>query len=582
MQDSRQHTNLQIRSTRLRSVFLFAAMITAPSVFSQMSTVTKDLSILEHIAPLSATSENEHTTVRYVEERLRKLAVSYTSHQITKPGPRGNIISALVPGHSKRTLAIVIPIDHPPENKSRQLGSAGITAVLHTLEVAKRNPLPVTLRVVFVSGEYRPEGRTIFGDKHSANNPSLQNPEAVIYLNLPTVPDLILLQLGGRKVQTPLWLLQSVATALDQNHLAFETRSTAIQIARIGLPIGHSLIDPYLTAGHPSIELSGRHLNVAVITESFRIDTWNAKFTSFVKSLGEQIAITNDANRWEQYYLYIRIGSFRLTLNEITVVMTVAVALSVSLALAILMPHQLRRYRRHLLRYLWIIPLAALVTFSALTLSTLLLSSVMVTRDMPMLWSLQPALSIAFKGAISLLIIIVSVKIFAKIRMRLPIGAIPFGLHEDHMRNRSLESGTLSAAAAAILPVVIVGTMIVDPVASLPFICAYFATLLFNLSRLRWIKTLWLAAAIAVPVTAAADLIAAGSDELLRALLLSPTIGNVILTFVLLPFILMVLRLTVKSGEPLAFWGESRRLTPLILILSLVSIASSILLYIAT
>lgn len=576
--------NMQTRCTLVHAFCLSAALITSSAAFGQVATPAEDLFILETMAPRTAGSAAEHMTMRYIETRLQELGVTYTSHlnaRAITSGESANTIMAQVPGRSKQALALVVPIDHPPRAEVSRYGSAGIIAALHAMELAKRDPLVVTLCVIFVSGEYGPSDLVGLGSAFIAADSMLQNPTAIVYLNVDTVPDLILFRLGGEAVQTPRWLLHAVANALDRNRLPFISRSTANQIARVGLPLGRPMIDSYLIAGHPTIELIGQNINAKSGSDSARINAWSNDFGNFVESLAEQI-VTENSSSWERHYLFMRVGPLQLTVDEIGIVATIALTFSVALALAILMPRRLRRYRLLVFRYIWMMPLAALATFAALTIATVLLSSVMVVQDLPTLWRLKPALSLSFKGFTSLLLIVVAAKTLSLLKAHWPVDAKRMGPDHKRKHDRWSDPGILSAAAVTLLPFVIAGTATIDPVASLPFICAYICTLLFCLAPFRLIKTACLAAAITVPAAAAADLVAAGSDELLQALLLSPLIGNAALTFFLLPFIFMALRLTVKSGESLAVWGESRRLTLLILLLSLASAAAGITLYVTS
>ena len=516
--------------------------------------------------------------MRYVEARLQALGVAYTVHPIATSGSAtsaAGAIMASVPGRSQRTLALVVPLDHPPEAAPGHHGSAGIIAALHAVELAARGPLPVTLRVIFVGAEHGPGDRTGLGSAHLVADSTLQDPAAVVYLKLDAVGDPILIRTAGRAAQTPRWLLAAAAGALDRVRLPFAVRSTANQLARFGLPIEGTMIEPYLAAGHPAIELAGRDAGADPGTDTVRIDAWIGDFGQFVESLSDRM-VAVDLSGWERHYLFMQVGPLRLALDEIGVVVSVAGALSLSLALAFLLPRTLRRYRRLLLRFGWMLPLLAMGTYAALTAATVLLSSLLVVRDLPTLWRTSPALALAFKGSTALLLLLIAVKALS---LALAIWRTARGIVPEGERGSAIESGALSAGAAALLPVAIAAVAAIDPAASLPFICAYLGALLFGSAHLRAVKAVWLAAAVAVPAAVVADLIVAGADGLLQALLLSFGIGNAVLALTLLPFVLMALRLTVKSGEPLAAWGERRRLTPLILLLALISAATGAALY---
>ena len=571
---------MQIRSLPLLAICLSGALAATTPAAGQAVDPSQDLAALQALAPRMAGSAAETEAMRYVETRLRALAVPYTVHPSTAsqsgvPGP-GAIIAS-VRGRSDRTLTLIAPLDHAPEALSGHEGSTAIVTALHMLKRASRTPLPCTLQVVFVAAEHAAPGGSEVVSAVLADG-TAQEPTAVVYLNLDTIPGLIVLRTDGMAAQTPLWLVDAAANAFDHTGLLFTARSTANQLARIGLPRDRSMADPYLAAGLPAIELAGGSSGVPTAT----LDAWIDDFGSFIKSLGHRVA-ARTGRGWERHYVFVqsgrvRSGRVRLAVGELGVVASIGAALSLALALAFLMPRRLRRYRRLLLRCAWMPPLAALGIHAALSAATALLSSLLVVRDLPELWQRIPALALAFKGSTALLLILVTAKLLAvglaAWRTRRGIGPVA-----DPERGPPLEAAALSAWAVALLAAAIAAVTAIDPAASLPFICSYAAALLFCLARLRGIKTLWLAASIAAPAGVAADLIGAGADGLLATLLVSPRIGNAVLTLALLPFVLMALRLTLRCSEPLAAWGARRRLSPLILVVALISAATGVTLF---
>ena len=566
---------MQIHSLPLLAICLIGAVAATPPAAGQAVDPSEDLAALQALAPRMAGSPAETQAMRYVETRLRALAVPYTVHPSTAsqsgvPGP-GAIIAS-VRGRSDRTLTLIAPLDHAPQALSGHEGSTAIVTALHMLTRASQTPLPCTLQVVFVRAEHAaPSGSELVSAVLADD--TAQEPTAVVYLNLDTIPGLVVLRTDGMAAQTPLWLVDAAANAFDHAGLLFTARSTANQLARIGLPRDRSMADPYLAAGLPAIELAGGSSGVPTAT----LDAWIDDFGSFIQSVGHRVA-AQTGRGWERHYVFVQSGRVRLALGELGVVASIGAALSLALALAFLMPRRLRRYRRLLLRSAWMPPLAALGTHAALTAATALLSSLLVIRDLPELWQRIPALALAFKGSTALLLILVTAKLLAvglaAWRTRRGIGPVA-----DPELRPPLEAAALSAWAVVLLAAVIAAVTAIDPAASLPFICSYAAALLFCLARLRAIKTLWLAASIAAPAGVAADLIGAGADGLLATLLVSPRIGNAVLTLALLPFVLMALRLTLRCSEPLAAWGARRRLSPLILVVALISAATGVTLF---
>lgn len=562
---------------------VIAAAAAAPTAAGQAVAPSADLAAIRTMAPRPAGSAAAGEVARYVESRLRAMAVPGALHFVAlasrAPGEAASAIVASAPGRSDRTVALVVPLDHAPQAPPGRDGSAAIAAALHVVERASRNPLPLSLQAVFVSGDQGAAGGAAAGGAAAGSALAaagvLDGAAAVVYLNLQAIPDRLILRTDGRTAQTPRWLLEAAADAIDHTGLPFTVRSTANQLARIGLPLRPSMIDPYLTAGYPAIELAGRYSGA----QAAAANAWIDDFGAVIEALSQRVAGAA-GGEWERHYLFVRFGGLRLALDEIGVVASVAFALALTLALAVLAPRRLRSYRRLLLRHAWLLPIAALAVFAALAAATEALSALLAARGAPSLWQRLPAPALAFKGATALLLVMAAAKLAAhgaagwrSLRRSDPA--------PDRAPSRRLEAGALSAGAAALLPALIAAVTAIDPAASLPFICAYAGALAFCLTRPRAAKVVWLAAAAAAPAAAVADLIGAGAGRLLESLLISSRTDNALLTLAILPFVLMALRLTLRPSEPLAAWGVRRRLWGSILTVALISAAAGLTLLLA-
>ena len=557
---------------------IIAAVAAASTAAGQAVAPSADLAALEAMAPRPAGSAAEIKVMRYVEARLQALAVPHAVH------PSGAVVAS-VPGRYDQTLALVVPLDHAPHAVAGRDGSTAIAAALHVVERAARNRLPLSLQAVFVSGDHGARDRAApasvalaAGSAVLVASGVLHEAAVVVYLNLQAIPDRLVLRTDGLAVQTPRWLLEAAADAIDHTGLPFTARSTANQLARIGLPLQPSMADPYLASGYPAIELAGRYSGARTAA----VDAWVEDFATVIEALHPRVASAS-GDEWERHYLFVRIGELRLTLDEIGVIASVATALALALALAVLVPRRLHPYRRLLLRHAWLLPIAAVAVYAALTTATALLAALLAVRDLPSLWQRLPGPALAFKGTTALLLVMVAAKVLAQ-------GAAAWRTHTLHgsdrapepdpdpdpAQRRRPEAGALSAGAAALLPAVVAVVTAIDPTASLPFICAYAGALLFCLARLRAAKVIWLAVSVAAPAAAVADLIGAGADGLLESLLVSSMTGNALLTLALLPFVLMALRLTLRPSEPLAAWGARRRLRRSILTMALISTAAGL------
>lgn len=548
------------------ALFLIAAAAAAPPAAGQTVTPSTDLAAIAAMAPRPAGSDAAAQVVRYVETRLQALSVRRAFHPFPAAGPRGALV-ATVSGRSDRTVALVVPLTPPAHAPPGRDGSAAIAAALHVVERASRNRLPLSLQAVFVSGGYGAAGGSAAPADSAAlaDSSVLRDAEAVVYLNLQAIPDRLVLRTDGRAAQTPYWLLQAAADAIDRAGLPFTVNSTANQLARIGLPLPPSMADPYLAAGYPAIELAGRYAGARAAA----VDAWIEDFGAVIEGLTARADGAGEA--WERHYLFVRFGDLRLALDEIGVVVSVASALALALAVAVLPGRRLRRHRRLLLLHAWLPPLAAAAVYGALTAATEALTALLAARELPLLWQRLPGPALAFKGATALLLVMAAAKLVAWVAGRFRRGADPA---PDAAPRNLPEAGVLSAGAAALLPAAVAAAAAIDLAASLPFISAYAGVLLFCLTRLRAAKVVWLAAAAAAPAAAVADLIGAGAGRLLESLLIPSPAANALTTAALLPFVLMALRLTLRPAEPLAAWGTRRRLWWPILLAALISAAA--------
>ncbi len=483
--------------------------------------VLRQLDYFSSLYPRTEGSPGEREAIAHIKRALQGMGVSYQErplNDIEGIHSYSRSIEVFFKGKSPDELLVAVPIDQEPDASRSEDGSINPALALGFIEELRAAEPPVSVRVLFLGAEYGGGSEYPIGSREFLANFYPDHPVAVLYLNFRFIPERAIITSGSNSAISPYWLIDRCSTSLDEAGLFYLLRGNENQIYRLGLAGKPPLIDPYLQAGYPAIELSDLGTPLAGSDWGQWVGTALRFFADFVA--------TNSGgfpSSWDRHYLFFQARFFSFILSESEYI----VLLLVLMALAILYPLIFQdRFRRHfstLLRHFLSLPLLLATIFAFLFASTYLVESIGFARNFPTLWRYAPFPFFALK-------VVASLFLFAMLFKALR--GLPFA------RNGRF----YSAATLLLLLVDIVAVAVVNISLTYYLVWAMLWAMLFSILASPYLKTLCLIASTGWLIKAGVDIFTLPALDAVRVVLLSPVKGNLFLSIVLLPFILMTIR----------------------------------------
>ncbi len=519
-----------------------ALLCLAGPLHAQAARFLDDLRFFRSLHPRVEGSEGEERAMEYIRRRLDALSVAHRRIDASESDSIhtfSSIIEATVPGRLPDTLILAVPVDHAPGEAPERDGAVNPALALSLLETLSRSrsPSPLSVRVLFLGAEHSgPAPQTALAVPQTELRPAQSSspsdplgsrlylkdffPEhrvTVLYLNLKALPSRLILRSAAPRVAAPYWLIDAATQALEEAGLFFLVRGNENQIFRIGLSSEHTVIEPWLRAGYPALSLEGEYGSEAGAAG------WAGSFQRFFTLFGARFA-RGIPETWDLHYLFFQARSFYLIVDEKTYLILLLAALTAILLYGVAFTGRVRKYARTVGRRVWTLPVIFLLGFGSLYVATRLLGGVLALRRMSRLWAELPLLFLAFKLLFALLPLLL---------LRPLLRRLPFS------RNGSF----YSAAALLFLFLDIVVLALYNISFTYYFLWAFFFALLFAVTPNKLLKLIFLLAAPYWLLKTLVELFALPQPEFCRLVLLSPVGGNLLLTAVLLPFVLMLLRI---------------------------------------
>lgn len=437
------------------------------------------------------------------------------------------VVEVVVPGDPRSVVMVITPLNHPEGASADEDGSASIAATLTLMDAitANRNGAPTgpTLRLVFAGAEFGGSGAAPTGTMRYLADYFAEVPHALVYLNANGTP--IIVETGGGGRVAPQWLVASVSQAAARTGTPSEIRVGLNQLHRLGISDAPGALEALLQDGIPSVYLtSGGSSRSAPDAAGSTVElarflaTWASSFDRGVP------------DTWDRHYLLFRVGGREIALGEQLFVLLLLGLLMSTLLYSLLYRAQFTRYLRTIGRNLWNLPVLFLLIFGFLTAATYLLELLLIARRFPSLWEYYPSAWFVFKITLAVFFFTIA----AQLLRHLPL---------------SKNGSYYSAAALFVLFVDIVIFSVLNLSFSYYFIWAFFWAFVFSVVRSRLVKALSLLISPVFLVLVAAEVLRIPELALTRELLLSSR-GDLLLSFMTLPFLLMFIRLDFLVRHP--------------------------------
>ncbi len=491
--------------------------------------VLSELDFFSKQYPRTEGSVGERRSVDHIKQRLDALGITYSQqdfHDLEGAHSFSSSIEVDIKGALPDELLVVVPLDHPRDARPNDDGSINLALALGMIEALHRSELPISLRILFLGGEFGSGSGYPIGTRQFLSNFYPDYPVAVLYLNFQYIPSRINITGGGRRIIAPYWLINRCSSSMDQAGLFYLLRGNENQIFRLGLIQSAPPINPYLQAGYPAIELSSLPGHPPQSDYANWVSTFMRYIDDFISS-----SRSGFPTNWDHHYLFFQARFFSFILTEREYVILVIAILSLLLAYPVVFKERFTRYLRTIGRNLLSIPLLLVLVFLFLLLGTLLVEALSIIRNFPTIWVHAPFLFFLCKAAAALFLFAVLYRFLKQ---------LPFS------RNGRFYS------AGSILLLLVDGIVLglFDFSLAYYFIWSLVFAVLFSTARWRWMKAIFLAASTAWLAKAVVDIFTLPALDVVRVILLSRIKGNVVLALIILPFLFMIIRLDLLFRHP--------------------------------
>jgi hypothetical protein len=500
------------------SVALFGQAVLPPDGRA----VLADYHAIRSMYPRLEGSVGERQLLDFIEQRLEYLRIPYSRLDFSESDRIHSFSSCLVAdirGQQEDTLILAVPINHPPGIEEEFDGSINVALALGIIENISRKTPPLSVKVLFLGAEYGQTDDYPMGSRLFLRDFFPDYRVMCLYLNFKRIPSRLYLRGGARGIEAPYWLLDRATDALEKTDLFFLIRGNENQIFRIGLTSERTIIEPFLKADYPAVSFEGEYTPLDPLGQENWVFSFNLFMTEFLKTFTGGIPET-----WDRHYLFFQARGFYFSISEKVYLIILLIVLGSILTYGLVFTRRLRKYLRILAHNIWALPLFFLFIFVLLFLSTLVIEGILRARNMVRLWEQLPLLFLAFKLAVPLAMLFILLSLVK----RLPIPR---------------RGSFYSAAALLFLLLDIVVLAVINISFTYYFLWAFTFALLFSAVSYRPLKVLLFLAAPYWIVKTIIELFTLPRLEFCQILLLSKVGGNLLLTVILIPFILMFIRL---------------------------------------
>ncbi|HEY9594518.1 MAG TPA: hypothetical protein VHE79_08570, partial [Spirochaetia bacterium] len=358
-------------------------------------------------------SDDEKALLAWIDQRLTDEGVSHTAFDFSQSDFEHSFSRCLrvdIPGASRDTLFVVVPIDSPPDAQPGADGAVSIALALDLIDSVRTTTPPLGLTVLFLGAEYGasdayPMGSTLFLRDFQPDYSA-----AVVYLNLRTVPTRVLVRGGARGIVSPYWIMNRCVDALRDADVPFRLKGEETQIFRMGATDERTMIEPWLKAGYPSVGLEGEYGPTAGAHD----ERWLQSFSAFLRGIVASGAAGLPGD-WDRHYLLLQLGGFSLIVREEIYVGIFIGILAAGLLYSLVFRKGLKKYLRTLRRNIpAIIPMAA-VAFLFLLAGTYAVQGILDYRGSPELWRYAPLEFLGLKICVALFLYAVLYNLFRRL-----------------------------------------------------------------------------------------------------------------------------------------------------------------------
>ena len=510
-------------------LFFSTQILSAQSIIrTPMGEVLGDLAYFTSLHPRLEGSEQEKAAYLYIKSVLDELGSDYTEHTLGTLKNNHSFSSSIIvniSGVRRDTLNVVVPLDHHPGLPAAKDGAVSLALGLSLVrEFSPRKP-DISLRILFLGAEFSGPAENQLGSGEFLREFYPDDPQSFLYLDIKTVPRNLALRAGGEGIVAPYWQVQRTINALESSGMDYRFREDQNQIHRLRMWGAPTRINPYLKAGYPALSLEETDGN-----ESPAVIPWITSFYTFFFALIENNS-TGFPEQWDKHYLYFNILGKPVSIGEMSYIYLLLAVIITPLVYPFFMPRRFNRYLRTLRRNFWDIPVLLILIFLFLVVGTYGIRLILLLRGFPTLWEYTPVIAFIIKASIAMILFFLFFGILKKIRF-------------------SQNSTFYSSSAIFMILLAILTVSVLDISMTNSLLWAFGFAFIFSIVPNKYVKALLLVASTLLVLKSLYDVFSEGAVKVIDYLILSPLWGNIFLSLLVLPFLLMLIRLDFLFRHP--------------------------------
>ncbi len=489
----------------------------------------RDLAAIRALGPRPEGSESSRKLVDLLRQRLSQMRVAYSIQDFRDSEDMHSFASSVVatiPGERPDTVLLCVPIDTGQQAEPGRDESIGPALALDLARQAASSRPPLTIQILFLGaeqgeGDAYPMSSRLFLAGYYPESPVL-----ALYLNLDAVPERVVVRAGSEGLVAPLWLLQRTLGALGEAGLDARADGNEIQLVRAGLVKLRTPVGPFLRNGYPAVAIEGEYAGAPGNDREFA-GAFAAFWSRFLEA-----GRTGIPQTWDRHYLLFRIGPRHFFVSERSYLLLL---LAVFAASVIYLQLARRRLTEDILitgEHLWVLPVLFAATFVFLLAATGLVYGVAALRGVRDLWKASPGLFLALKVSGAAFLLVMASRLLLR--------------HAGPWLARIPERFFPGSA----LLVLMFGLMVVAAAnVSLAVIVLWplFFIFLYEATRRTWLRLLALVLAPATIAGIGLALILQPGSDAGRIVLAAPVRGNFVVAVLLLPYVLLLLDMTLSA-----------------------------------
>ena len=517
----------------MKSRFFFAAVIilcTAGQTASGQSLPTSFIETYQYIASIPSRPEgspSEKETVDFIIRYLESQEIPYTATgfgELSGTHSYSESIEISIPGTTPDEIVVLAPLNSRESSSIPGNGSINLALALELAKVFSGKESRLSLRILISGAEYGEEEAYPIGSRAFLSSYFPEGNTAVLYLDFESPPETINIRGGDRGFVAPYWLLDRCTKGLDSEQVSFRIRGNENQFYRLGVAANPAPIAPYLESGYPAVSFHSAN----AVLPSDEIAGFADSFTRFVDGL---LGYQSNPTVWDRHYLFFQFGNISLIVGERSYLITLSCIAALLILYPILLSKRFRSYVSSIIRNFWALPMLLVLTFLLLLVSTFLVEGLSLLKGYPDYWTKQP-------GVFFLLKLVTAVFLFSLLSQY--VRRLPFP-----KRGRFY-----SAAALLVLisDIFLLGVVDISLAYYVLWACVW--AFLFSLAPNRGLKGLCLLISPVWLIKAAYDMLTIPALEIAEQMILTRTSGNLLIAFILFPFLLMLIRLDFMFRHP--------------------------------